>query len=180
MTYPATPDRHTIRDSAWWDRALCLGADPEMFFPTSEVRNGFETPDVTAAKAVCLHCPVVDPCLQDAIDLDDDGIRGGLTRDERRAIAWRRPSRAELTPIDHGTARGYRQHRIRRDEPCPACATARDAELVRANRERLARQHGTEAGYATHVRLGEEPCRPCMDAKNAAMERNRERRKVSA
>jgi WhiB family redox-sensing transcriptional regulator len=44
---------------------------------------------VHVALAVCKHCPVREPCLDEAVALGDDiGIRGGMTPAQR--AAWRR------------------------------------------------------------------------------------------
>ena len=63
--------------------AACTRTDPEAFFP-----DGDDTAAVTAARAVCLRCPVRARCLQLFGDLPH-GIVGGLTAAERRA---RRPA----------------------------------------------------------------------------------------
>jgi WhiB family redox-sensing transcriptional regulator len=66
----------------WQERAACIGSDPELF------ASGV-TSRVLKAKAICEHCPVIDDCLSFAIANDDFevGVYGGLTGDERRAIA---------------------------------------------------------------------------------------------
>jgi WhiB family transcriptional regulator, redox-sensing transcriptional regulator len=62
----------------WQDRAGCIGADPDLFFPI--------TPhDETAAKAICAWCPVRAGCRAFADEhAIGYGIWGGLTEDERR------------------------------------------------------------------------------------------------
>ena len=51
-------------------------------------------PQIEEAKAVCRRCPVVEPCLQWALESGQDaGVWGGLTEDERRALK-RRTARA--------------------------------------------------------------------------------------
>lgn len=65
---------------AWVAEAICSQVDPEIFFP----RQG-EKPD--AAKSVCAQCPVRLGCLDDALrNGEDDGVRGGLTSNERKAL----------------------------------------------------------------------------------------------
>lgn len=72
----------------WRDRAACLGLDPELFFPVSDVGPG--AVQTAAAKAVCARCPVRAECLADALDAGNDyGVWGGLTEDERRALKAR-------------------------------------------------------------------------------------------
>lgn len=69
----------------WMNFAACLGLEPDLFFPV-----GTEGPAVTQikeAKAICAQCPVAWECLNYAVDTGQvDGIWGGTTEDERRAI----------------------------------------------------------------------------------------------
>jgi hypothetical protein len=56
--------------------------DPELFFLGKGGNAG-------PAKRICAGCPVKAPCLADALALPsglDEGIRGGLTREERRRL----------------------------------------------------------------------------------------------
>ncbi len=45
----------------WRDRAACLDADPELFFPIGN--TGPAILQIEEAKAVCRTCPVIDSCL---------------------------------------------------------------------------------------------------------------------
>lgn len=66
----------------WMSLAACRGMDPEAFFPHREDRAGRK-----AAKAVCCGCDVQSQCLAYALDKEiDDGVFGGLAREERRAM----------------------------------------------------------------------------------------------
>ena len=64
----------------WRQYARCLGADPELFYPSSE--------DTAApAKSICAVCPVREPCLEHAITArEKQGVWGGLTEKERRRL----------------------------------------------------------------------------------------------
>lgn len=65
---------------AWTARAACRGLDPELFYPS----RGASTVE---AKATCARCPVVDDCLQHAIDhRERDGIWGGLSQRQLRRL----------------------------------------------------------------------------------------------
>lgn len=69
-----------------WSSAACLIEDPELFFPIS-ARPDRRTAE---AKAVCGTCPVRDDCLTYATETrQQHGVWGGLSEDERRAIARR-------------------------------------------------------------------------------------------
>lgn len=70
----------------WRDRGRCRGVDPDVFYPEED-----DAESETAAKAVCEHCPVREPCLEHAITRREKiGIWGGLTAIERRRLIRRR------------------------------------------------------------------------------------------
>ncbi|MGW5537312.1 WhiB family transcriptional regulator [Streptomyces sp. NPDC004009] len=71
--------------SDWRDRAACVGEDPEIFFPLSDLM----TPGAEAslARAICRRCPVIIDCRTWALDHgEDDGIWGATTAAQRRSI----------------------------------------------------------------------------------------------
>ncbi len=74
----ASSARRTAHYGAWWERAACRSADPEMFFPLSG--SGAETlADIARAKAVCRSCAVREQCLDYALDSGQSyGVRGRL------------------------------------------------------------------------------------------------------
>ena len=66
--------------ATWRDRAACVGAEREVFFPT-------QGEDVRRAKAVCAACPVRADCLDYAMRWDIRyGIWGGLSEKQRRRL----------------------------------------------------------------------------------------------
>ncbi|MEU8744922.1 WhiB family transcriptional regulator [Streptomyces sp. BPPL-273] len=80
-----SPARHrSLGDHTWQDDAVCQNTeynpvDPETFFPEPD-----ETEKIAAAKSLCGQCPVRRACLDAALEgRDTDGIRGGLTEEER-------------------------------------------------------------------------------------------------
>jgi WhiB family transcriptional regulator, redox-sensing transcriptional regulator len=74
----------------WHDQAACRDADPDLFFPAGP--TGPALRQVDEAKRICRSCPVEARCLAWALDHGvTDGVWGGTTEDERRAI--RRPPR---------------------------------------------------------------------------------------
>jgi len=76
----------------WRDRAACLVVDPELFFPIGN--TGPALLQIEEAKAVCRRCEVVEPCLSWAMESrQEDGVWGGQSADERRAVK-RRNARA--------------------------------------------------------------------------------------
>ena len=71
--------------SDWRDRAACLGADDDTFFPDRGDTTGTDT-----ALRVCATCPVTTQCLDAALAEEGNlvgdsryGIRGGTTPDQR-------------------------------------------------------------------------------------------------
>jgi WhiB family redox-sensing transcriptional regulator len=64
----------------WHDRAACLEADADSFFPE---KGGSSRP----AKRVCAGCTVRTQCLAYALDNDERfGIWGGMSERERRQL----------------------------------------------------------------------------------------------
>jgi len=72
----------------WRSEAACAGMDPALFFDDHPKRSHKTTRTLTAID-ICSACPVRAACLQDALDHDDHGIRGGLTTYERRRLYGR-------------------------------------------------------------------------------------------
>lgn len=57
----------------WWDRAACAGRDPNWW------QADHDRTMLAAAVALCLKCPVRDPCLAEAVANKDSGVvRGGM------------------------------------------------------------------------------------------------------
>lgn len=65
-----------LKTEKWMESAVCASADPEEWFPEKGVR-------AAKAKKICATCPVIDECLQFAIDNNEVGIWGGTSRRER-------------------------------------------------------------------------------------------------
>ena len=77
-------------DSTWMERAACVGADPDQFFPDEEGKSSSKS-----ARKVCAVCPVAAQCAEFGVRNREYGIWGGLTdkqRDEVRRL--RRERRA--------------------------------------------------------------------------------------
>lgn len=69
---------------AWRDDAACIEADTEIFFTETAAH-------VPAAMELFRSCPVMDMCLESLMhaaqfDIDDYGIYGGTTRNERKQM----------------------------------------------------------------------------------------------
>ncbi|MDF3302900.1 WhiB family transcriptional regulator [Streptomyces tropicalis] len=73
----------------WRDHGACRFEDPELFFPLGE--NGLSLRQIDRARAVCHRCPVLRECRAWALrNSEYDGVWGGMTAGERRAVARRR------------------------------------------------------------------------------------------
>jgi len=69
----------------WRDEAACRDADPELFFPVGTAGPALR--QIGEAKRICRACPAQTQCLAWALDNGiTDGVWGGATEDERRAI----------------------------------------------------------------------------------------------
>jgi Transcription factor WhiB len=63
--------------TSWKDSAACQAADREIFYNESVF--------LVRAKSLCFRCPVLEPCLEAALERDERwGVWGGLTARERR------------------------------------------------------------------------------------------------
>jgi len=72
----------------WRHHAACQDEDPELFFPIGN--TGPALVQIEEAKLVCQRCPVLEPCLQWALESGQDaGVWGGLSEDERRDLKRR-------------------------------------------------------------------------------------------
>ena len=64
----------------WTVRALCVGTDPELFFPPGDG-------PAAEARHICAMCPVSGQCLAYAVTADEPfGIWGGLDPRERQSL----------------------------------------------------------------------------------------------
>ena len=92
---------------SWASRAACRHLPPRdvdrMFFGKGHKQQ-------TAARIVCLGCPVIAECLADALDNRTEfGVWGGMTERERRAMLKRHPDiRSWRTLFESARNRGER------------------------------------------------------------------------
>lgn len=68
---------------AWMEDALCRSVGGDHWFP-DDYGSGTE---YRMAKAICQQCPVINECLQMALDGNErSGLWGGLSPMERRKL----------------------------------------------------------------------------------------------
>ena len=81
----------------WRGQAKCLGSDPGLFFPLGG--TGEPLAQAEAAKRVCQACEVRPPCLQFALETNQDtGVWGGTSEEERKSVRrnWMRAGRPAI------------------------------------------------------------------------------------
>lgn len=68
----------------WRAQAACSGYPNTLFFPTSDLGDDGV---VARAKAVCAVCPVIEDCLEYALETNQRaGIWGGTSEQERKSL----------------------------------------------------------------------------------------------
>jgi WhiB family redox-sensing transcriptional regulator len=77
--------------SSWMSRGACQREDPELFFTIAA--SGAAPYLAAAAKAVCRTCAVCAACLSFALQTSQDGVWGGTTAEERRALRYQESRR---------------------------------------------------------------------------------------
>ena len=73
---------------AWQAQASCRGGYAAVFFPPGHAERTDDRHEREAlAKAICLGCPVRQPCLDYAVRIrEPHGIWGGLNELERKPL----------------------------------------------------------------------------------------------
>ncbi len=85
MTFVTDTYSPVTEETNWRENAACRDTAPDLFFPIGS--TGLAIEQIAAAKTVCDGCPAKEPCLQFALDTNQDsGIWGGSTEDQRRTI----------------------------------------------------------------------------------------------
>ena len=97
--------------AAWMVRALCVGADPEIWF------DGRRTQE---AQRICAACPVMDTCRSVGAN-EYRGTWGGVVR---KAASAGPSTTAPYIGYEHGTDAGYSHHLREGTTPCTRCVIA--------------------------------------------------------
>lgn len=89
----------------WHLQAACAGIqNPDVFFSHGN------SAEYEAALALCERCPVREQCRQDAIQHNMQGIWGGTTRPERRAVKERRAYTPPGGPFGQAVVNAAKTH----------------------------------------------------------------------
>lgn len=77
-----------IESYEWQYDGACTDVSVEEFFLPENARGQLKVQRESKAKAICATCPVVQRCLQHALDAKEPyGIWGGTSPEERAAIS---------------------------------------------------------------------------------------------
>ncbi|NKE59699.1 WhiB family transcriptional regulator [Lentzea sp. PSKA42] len=71
----------TLPGADFGGRPACADEDPELFFPESG-----QVAQISKAKSVCASCPILTACLSYALHHGVQGVWGGTSEEERRAM----------------------------------------------------------------------------------------------
>ena len=83
MTYGPT-QLATDLVADWRAQAACSGYPNSLFFPSSD---GVDEGSIERATAICAVCPVIDDCLEYALETNQrSGIWGGTSEKERKSL----------------------------------------------------------------------------------------------
>lgn len=86
----------------WQLVAACRGVDSSLFFHPEGERGAARSARETAAKEVCMRCPVRAECATHALAVREPyGVWGGLTEDDREAMMGRSRNRAGGSDPEH-------------------------------------------------------------------------------
>lgn len=89
------PALESAPSEGWQESSLCSdpGIDPDIFFPSDGA-------GVEVARKICAICPVIAPCLEDALTRREiNGVRGGTSERERKRILKSRRAAAVKVEI---------------------------------------------------------------------------------
>ena len=95
----------------WQNRAVCAGADPDVFFSPKRTNE---------ASALCARCPVVAQCRSFSAN-DRFGVWAGQSRGDGKNPG---PSLTAVYVEECGTYNAYRRHLRRGEQPCQRCLAA--------------------------------------------------------
>jgi WhiB family redox-sensing transcriptional regulator len=122
----------------WMDRALCLGADPEDWFPIGN--TGSAVLQAEEAKKVCATCGVRGECLTYALEgRFSYGIFGGVDEVSR-------------TSIERGRQRGYTT--TRRTDLLPVAEATKLIDRCGLNNKEIAQRTGVHNQTVSAIRRG--------------------------
>ena len=116
----------------WQDDASCKGRPTRFWFATTMppelmVGRAVAGDPYAYGRSICNRCPVREACLTYALEAGErHGLWGGLDEAERHAL--RKRTKPVRKAPDHGTERGYKQHKRLGEDACQPCVEANRAK----------------------------------------------------
>ncbi|MFD0562877.1 WhiB family transcriptional regulator [Kitasatospora saccharophila] len=107
-----------------------------------------------AAREICIECPIMLACRDEARQLRAFGVWGGEDDIERASAGFKPRQRRQ--PAQCGTEAGARRHRLAQEKPCTICLQAETGAQRLRKRRAEPPKCGTRRGYQRHRRLGED------------------------
>ena len=97
----------------WQLRGLCRGKDSSLFFHPEGERGAARSSRETAAKEICMNCPVQTLCADHALRVREPyGVWGGMTEEEREEHHARQKALARARVAREKAAR-VRQEQVK-------------------------------------------------------------------
>jgi len=97
----------------WQLRGLCRGKDSSLFFHPEGERGAARSSRESAAKEICMNCPVQNPCADHALRVREPyGVWGGMTEEEREEHHARQKALARARVAREKAARA-RQEQVK-------------------------------------------------------------------
>lgn len=81
--------------TTWTANAACRDANPDLFFPDQGCRGWGKA----AIERFCQTCPVQAECLDEALEHKLNGVWGGTTDEQRRALTRAPLDRPRTIPV---------------------------------------------------------------------------------
>jgi WhiB family redox-sensing transcriptional regulator len=121
----------------WQLRGLCRGKDSSLFFHPEGERGAARSSRESAAKEICLNCPVQIPCADHALKVREPyGVWGGMTEDEREEHHARQKALARAQAARETAARLSQEklkEKLLREKAASAAPLRPAAAAVTAN-----------------------------------------------
>jgi WhiB family redox-sensing transcriptional regulator len=94
----------------WQLRGLCRGKDSSLFFHPEGERGAARSSRETAAKEICMNCPVQISCADHALKVREPyGVWGGMTEEEREEHHARQKALARAQAAREKAARAQQE-----------------------------------------------------------------------
>lgn len=94
------PPAKVAGDNTWRRRAACRGQDPVLFFgPEGEKTTAAIVREQQAVAFCQRYCQVEQACLEWALELNEKGVWGATTEEQRKSLKRRRARAGASTAV---------------------------------------------------------------------------------